>query len=326
MTTKTKAIVLENYGNVKNITLKQVDIEKPRKNQVLVKQNSVGVNFFDICYIKGQYKLPSLPSILGFEASGVIEEVGPEVKDFHVGDRVAYATYTIGAFQERRIVDQDYLINVPEYISDDIAAGTLMKGLMAHTLLFRVCLAKLAKNILINAASGGVGHILTQWAKYLECNIIGGVGSDEKIDFAKRNGCTHVINYSRENITEKIIEYTNNKGVRIAFDGVGNTTFLDSLKSLSPMGMMVSFGEASSKVAPIPLDQLTYNSRFVTRPVLKQYKSNQIELALSANEVFSLIKKNVIKPRVTTYDFKEARKAFDDIQNRKLLGSAVIKF
>lgn len=319
-----QAIILDKTGNADHLTIKKIEDPKPRKNEVVVKHTAIGVNFFDVCFRRDQYKISKMPAILGLEACGIIEAVGSEVRDFKVGERVAYATGGIGAYAEKRAINQNYLVVPPKNLTDVQVAGTLLKGLVAHTLLHRVYIAKRAKKALVHAAAGGVGHILCQWAKYLGLEVIGTVGSDEKIAFAKSSGCDHVINYQKQNLIEEIAKITNENGVGIVYDGVGKDVIEKSLECLWPMGMYVSYGEASGACEKLDLNHLVANSLYLTRPTMALYKSNRVELSLSADEVFAAITKGIIKPKITTYAFQDVVKAHKDLEDRKTTGSIVL--
>jgi NADPH2:quinone reductase len=322
-----QAIVLNKTGDVKQLKLdKKYPDPKPKKNEVVIRHTAIGVNFFDIAFRKGFYALPKLPAILGQEGVGIIESIGSEVKDYKVGERVAYATAGIGSYAEKRAVNQNYLINIPANLGDVEVAGTLLKGLMAHALLHRVYIAKRAKKILVTAAAGGVGHILCQWAKYLGIEVIGAVGSDSKVDFAKLHGCSHAINYQKNDLVSEVAKITNNGGVGLVYDAVGKTTLNKALQCLWPMGMCVSFGESSGAPDSINLNQLVGNSLYLTRPTLAMYKANRMELALSCDEVFACLQKGIVKPKITTYNFLDASRAHQDLESRNTTGSLVLKF
>jgi len=320
-----QAIVLKATGSEKNFAITEIEDPKFRKNEVLIKQTTIGINFFDILFRNGTYGLEKLPAILGLEACGVIEKVGSEVKDFEVGERVAYATGGIGAYASKRAIHQDYLIKVPKNITDDIAAAILYKGLMAHALLHRVYIASRAKRIFVSGAAGGVGHILCQLAKSLKLEVIGGVGSEEKINFAKSFGCDHAFNYNTKDIIEEIGNITNHHGVGIVYDGVGKDTLEKSINCLWPMGMCVSYGESSGPTNKLDLNMLVANSLYLTRPTMAMYKANRVELTLSASEVFSAVEQGIIKPKITAYNFKDIAKAHQDLESRKTVGSLILK-
>ena len=324
---KMQAIIVKKPGHASVLKIdKKYPDPKITKSEVLVKHTAIGVNYFDVCFRKDQYKISKTPAILGMEAVGIIEKVGSGVTDFKVGERVAYATAGSGSYAEKRAVNQHYLINPPDNISDTVVAGSLLKGLMAHALLHRVYVSVRAKKILVHSAAGGVGHILCQWAKYLGLEVIGTVGSDEKKSAAQGFGCEHVINYEKENLVEAVAKVTNHHGVGLVYDGVGKTTLGKSLECLWPMGMCVSYGEASGNTDALDLNRLVSNSLYITRPTLALYKANRIELTLSANEVFAAIEKGIVKPQIKTYLFADVAKAHKDLESRKTIGSLVLTF
>ncbi len=319
-----QAISLAKYGKAKDLKIVKVDSPKIRANEVLIRQAAIGINFFDICFRKGQYKISNMPATLGMEACGYIEAVGSKVKNFREGERVAYATGGIGAYCQKRALPENLIIGAQNKLTDIQVAAVLHKGLMAHALLHRVYIAKRAKKILIHAVAGGVGHMLCQWAKHLGLEVFGTVGSEDKIAFAKSLGCDHVINYSKEDFVQRIAEITDHSGVGLVYDGVGKDTLEKSLNCLWPMGMCVSYGEASGSTSPLDLNHLFTNSLYITRPTMAMYKSNRIELALSANEAFSIVERGIVKPQITTYEFKDIAKAHSDLESRKTMGSLVL--
>jgi NADPH:quinone reductase len=319
-----KLFILEKPGKVDGFKLIEVEDPKPAKGEVLIKQTAIGVNFFDIHFRKGDYKISKFPAVLGMEACGRVEQVGPGVTDYKPGDRVCYATGPIGAYAEKRVINQKYLITPPENLTDAQIAGSILKGLMAHTLLFRVHLAFKTRRILIHSAAGGVGQFLVAWAKSLGLQIIGTVGSDEKINIAKALGCDEVINYRKEDFLKRVAEITNNEGVGAVYDGVGKDTIMKSIDSLWPMGICISYGEASGAIPPLDLNALVPNSLFLTRPLLALYKSRRAELVMSANEVFSKISQGVLKPSITTYKFTDLASAHQKLESRTSSGSIVL--
>lgn len=320
-----QAFLLSKPGKHSNLELKNIADPKPQKGEVVVKHTAIGINYFDVCFRNGLYKLSKTPAILGLEACGIIEEIGIGVKDYKVGDRVAYATGPIGAYSEKRAIKQDYLVVPPQGLTDEQVAGSLLKGMMAHALLFRVYVATRAKRILVHSAAGGVGHFLCQWAKYLGLEVIGTVGSDAKMPVARSFGCDHVINYTSKDFLDEVDQITQSDGVGIVYDGVGKDTILKSIDCLWPMGMCVSYGEASGATPAIDLNALLLNSLYITRPTLALYKANRVELVLSANEVFQHIAKGILKPAITKYQFNEIPKAHLDLESRATTGSLVIK-
>ena len=320
-----QVITLAKAGAPSSFKIKEVEDPKITKNDILIKQTAIGVNFFDIAFRSGQYKLPQTPVVLGLEACGTVERVGSAVKDFKVGDRVAYATGGLGAYATKRAINQDFAIAVPDYISDEQAVAVLYKGLMAHALLHRVYIAKRAQRIMVTSVTGGVGHILCQWAKFLELEVIGLIGMDGKREFAKNIGCDLVINYKQQNVVDEVAKATKNTGDGVVYDAVGKETLESSISCLWPMGMCVSFGESSGSYESLNLNRLVTNSLYLTRPTMSLYKANRVELVLSANEVFGAVQKGIIKPKITSFNFKDVSKAHELIESKKSMGSIVLK-
>lgn len=319
-----QAIVLSKVGDAGHLKIEKLEDPKPKKDEVLIKHTAIGVNFFDVAFRRGQYHLAKMPAILGMEACGIIEEVGSAVTNYKVGERVAYATGGIGAYAEKRAINQHHLVIPPKSLTDMQVAAVLFKGLMVHALLHRVYIAKRAKKILVHSAAGGIGHILCQWAKYLGLEVIGTVGSEQKILVASNSGCDHVINYKANDFVAEVAKITDHGGVGLVYDSVGKDTIIKSLECLWPMGMCVSFGESSGATEKLDLNHLLTNSLYLTRPTLALYKANRIELTLSANEVFAAVEKGIVKPQITTYNFKDVVKAHKDLESRASVGSLVM--
>lgn len=320
-----QAITLAKTGGPGNFKIREVEDPKITKNDVIVKNNYIGINFFDIAFRNGTYKLPQNTTILGLEAAGVIENVGSAVVDYKPGDRVAYATGGLGAYATKKAVNQNHLVPIPNSVTDEQAAAVLHKGLMAHALLHRVYIATRAKRILVTSAAGGVGHILCQLAKHLGLEIIGTARSEEKTAFAKSLGCNHVINYKTQDITDEVAKITDHHGVGIVYDSVGKDTLEKTISCLWPMGICVSYGESSGAYQNFDLNRLVTNSLYITRPTMALYKANRIELNLSASEIFAAIQKGVLKPKITTYDFKDVAKAHQDLESGNTMGSLVLR-
>ena len=239
-----KAVKIEKYGGPEVLKIKEITLRKPVNDEVLIEHVAIGLNYIDTYHRSGLYPL-ILPSSLGLEASGIINEIGPNVSNFSIGDKVAYSAIPLGAYSTHRIYKSKNLVKVPEGIDLTLAATLMTKGLTTFYLLHKTYSVSSGETILFHAAAGGVGQILCQWAKSLGCKVIGTVGSDEKIQIAKKNGCDKVINYSREDFAKKVMELTNGKGVPVVYDGVGKSTLEKSLKYLKTRGMMISFGNAS---------------------------------------------------------------------------------
>lgn len=319
-----QAITITKTGDSSVLEIKNVNDPKPQGQEVLIRQTAIGVNFFDICFRRGQYQLAKMPAILGLEACGIVEAIGPEVIDFKVGDRVAYATGGVGAYAQKRVIHQHYLVVPPKNLSDVVVAGSLLKGMMAHTLIFRACNRVKAKRAIVHSAAGGVGHFLCQWAHHIGMEVIGTVGDDRKVSIATALGCKHVINYNKQDFLKEVARITNNEGVGVVYDGIGKDTMDKSLDCLWPMGICVSYGESSGNYNNMNLNSLVANSLYVTRPTLALYKANKIELALSANEVFQKISDGILKPHITTFKFEEVAKAHQALESKTTTGSLVL--
>ena len=321
-----QAILLHKIGGPENLKIENVEDPKPNKDEVIVQNKAIGINFFDHALRSGQYKLNKFPAILGLEASGVIVTLGSEVKDFKIGDRVAYVNSGMGAYAELKAVNVYNLIPIPSDITDEQVASSLLKGLMAHTLLHRVYIASLVKRILIHSVAGGVGHILCQWAKHLNIEIIGTVGSDDKMDYARSIGCSYVINYKTQDLVAEVAKITDYAGVGIVYDSVGKDTLSKSLECLWAMGICVSYGETSGAVENFNLNELVANSLYITRPTLTKYKNNRVELIMASNEIFAALTKGVIRPKINNYKFQDVVKAHRDIESKKTMGSLILTF
>jgi NADPH:quinone reductase len=311
-------------GGADKLRWEEVQVGAPGEGQVRVRNTAVGLNYVDTYQRSGLYPLP-LPFTLGSEGAGVVEAVGPKVKDLKVGDRVAYAG-PLGAYAEVLLRPADRLVKIPAGVDDQTAAAMMLKGLTAHYLVRRTYRVKKGDTILMHAAAGGVGLILCQWAKALGATVIGTVGSDEKAALAKKAGCKHVIVNSRENFVERVKAITKGKGVPVVYDGVGKDTFMGSLDCLSPLGMMVSFGNASGAVPPFNAGILAQKgSLFLTRPTLATYTASREDLVKAARELFAMVKSRKVRIAVNqTYPLREAARAQTDLESRKTTGSTVL--
>ena len=324
-----KKIIITKLGGPE--VLEYVDYKLESKisdNDVRIKQTSIGLNYIDTYHRSGIYPLPiKLPACLGLEASGEVIGLGNNVKEFKIGDRVGYATVPIGAYCEIRDFPASGLIKIPDTISNDTAASILLQGMTVEYLFERLYKIKKDEYILFHAAAGGVGLIACQWAKSIGCKMIGTVSTNEKAELAKANGCSFIINYKSENVVEKVKDITNNKGVPVVYDGVGNDTFNISLECLSLRGLMVSFGQSSGMVPQVDLHK-TFNpkSLYYTRPTLMHYNSNRAELENSSNTLFNKIINEEIKENITKiFDLKDASKAHSELQSRTTTGSIILK-
>ena len=320
-----KSIIIKNNGGPEVLELQDVNLEEPGPTEIKIKNLAIGVNYIDTYHRSGLYKLP-LPTGIGLEASAKIEKIGSEVKDFNVGDLIAYASMPIGAYAQERIIPSKIAVKLPNYITPKIAATLMTKGLTTNYLICKTYKLKAGETILFHAAAGGVGQIFAQWANSIGAKVIGTVGSDEKIKIAKENGYDYVINYNKDDFVKEVLKITNNKGVPAVFDGVGKDTFKGSIACLKPRGMMVSFGNASGPIEPVNVPKdIQAKSLFLTRPSVGHYFTNQKELQAGADEIFEKVKFGKIKINIfREYNLKDAKKAHEDLESRKILGPSIL--
>ena len=320
-----KAVKINKIGGPEVLKIEDITLGKPGNDEVLIEHIAIGLNYIDTYHRSGLYPL-KLPSGLGLEASGIIKEVGPNVSNFSVGDKIAYAGQPLGAYCTHRVYSTKNLVKVPENIDLNNVATLMTKGLTAFYLLYKTYTVKKGETILFHAAAGGVGQIFCQWAKSLNVKVIGTVGSDEKIDLAKKNGCDEVINYSKEDFAKKVMELTDGKGVPVVYDGVGKSTFEKSCECLQVRGTMISFGNASGALDPINVTKvLQPKGLYFVRPSMQQYLRNSDELNEAANMLFEKISSGKIKVEIhNKYKLDEVEKAHQDLEGRKIIGPAVI--
>ena len=320
-----KAVTIFKNGGPEVLELKDIKLDDPNSDEVLIKNEAIGLNYIDTYHRSGLYPV-ELPSNIGIEGAGIIEKIGPNVKDFKVGDRVAYAAMPIGSYATHRIFPTKKLVKVPNEIELENVVTLMTKGFTVFYLLHKTYQVKSGETILFHAAAGGVGQIFCQWAKSLGCTVIGTVGSDEKIKIAKANGCDHIINYTKENFSEKVKEITNGVGVPVVYDGVGKKTFNGSIECLKVRGMMVSFGNASGPLDPCNVTKsLAPKGLYLTRPSIAHYTSTREEIDEAAKKVFEMYKTKKFNLKIfKKYSLNEIVKAHKDLENRKILGPAVI--
>jgi NADPH2:quinone reductase len=320
-----KAVKIKKNGGPEVLDLEEITLRKPAKDEVLIEHAAIGLNYIDTYHRSGLYPL-MLPSGLGMEASGVIKEIGPDVSNFSVGDRVAYAAIPLGAYSSHRIYRTTNLVKVPKEIDFNIAAAMMTKGLTTYYLLHKTYPVSGNEVILFHAAAGGVGQIFCQWAKSLGCKVIGTVGNEEKVEIAKKNGCDEVINYNKEDFVKKVMEITDGEGVPIVYDGVGKSTFEKSLECLSVRGMMVSFGNASGALDPINVSKMLQpKGLFFVRPSMGQYLNTSEELSEAAKVLFEKISSGKINIEIfKKYKLDDIKQAHVDLENRKVIGPAII--
>jgi len=320
-----KSIIINKHGGPEVLELVDAAVKSPGPKHIRIKNLAIGLNFIDTYHRTGLYPI-KLPSGLGMEGAGVVEEIGSEVKIFSKGDSVAYASPPLGSYSDERIIPERIAVKIPDGITHKIAASIMTKGLTVHYLLFKTYKASAGETILFHAAAGGVGQIFCQWAKNIGCKVIGTVGSDSKIDIAKKNGCDFVINYNKESFDKKVLEITKNKGVGVVYDGVGKDTFEKSINCLKPRGMMVSFGNSSGVLNPIDVKKhIAPKSLFFTRPALTNYVSERSEFEESAASLFEAIKFGKVKIKIfKEYALSDVRKAHEDLEARKIIGPALL--
>ena len=321
----TRVVKIEQTGGPEILKFDTITLSKPGLDEVLIEHKAIGLNFIDIYHRSGLYPL-ELPSGIGGEASGIVKAIGSKVKDFSPGDKVAYAGAPLGAYSTERNYPTKNLVKIPDGINFDIAATLMTKGLTTYYLLHKTYPVSANETILFHAAAGGVGQIFCQWAKSLGCKVIGTVGSDEKINIAKKNGCDFVINYSKEDFTKKVLDITKGKGVPVVYDGVGQNTFEGSIKCLKIRGMMVSFGNSSGPVANIDVKKVIQpKGLYFTRPVMGQYLGTKDEIKEGADMLFEKVKLGKVKIEIfKKYKLEDAIQAHKDLEARKIIGPAVI--
>ncbi|ODT99278.1 MAG: quinone oxidoreductase [Rhodospirillales bacterium SCN 65-16] len=321
-----KSILIHENGGPEKMKLEDVDVGAPGPGQVKVRHTAIGLNFIDVYTRSGLYQTP-LPNAVGREGAGVIVEVGPRVKGFKKGDRVAYCG-VLGAYCEERLMGTDQLVHVPKGVSDEQAAAIMLKGMTTEYLVDHTPKGWLKKGdtILFHAAAGGVGLLFGQWAKARGYKVIGTTSSAEKAALAKKNGYKWVIDYSKDDIVAEVKKITKGKGVPVVFDGVGKDTWNASLDCLQPRGLMVSFGNASGAVPPVSLGILnTKGSLYVTRPSLGAYTATRAELEASAKSLFKMVKSGKVKIAIDQrYPLAEAAQAHIDLESRKTTGQTVL--
>ena len=320
-----KSIIIKKNGGPEVLELKEVEVGSPGPDEVKVTNFAIGLNYIDTYHRSGLYPI-KLPSGIGLEASGKIEEVGSNVTDLNKGDNIAYASVPLGAYSQQRIIPAKIAVKLPDGISHELAATLMTKGLTTNYLLTKTYKLKAGETVLFHAAAGGVGQIFAQWANSIGAKVIGTVGSEEKIKIAEENGYSNVINYSKDDFAIKVMEITKNEGVTAVFDGVGKNTFHKSLACLKTRGMMVSFGNASGPLEPVNVPKdIQPKGLYLTRPSIAQYFTNKKELQAGADSIFEKVKFGKIKIKIAKkYKLADANKAHIDLEARKLLGPAVL--
>ena len=320
-----KAINISKHGGPEVLELKDISLEKPKSDEVTIEHKAIGLNYIDTYHRSGLYPL-KLPTGIGAEGAGVITAVGSDINDFKVGDKVSYAGAPLGSYSTHRNYPTKNLVKIPDSVDFKVAATLMTKGLTTFYLLHKTYPVKKGEIVLFHAAAGGVGQIFGQWAKSLGCEVIGTVGSDDKIENAKKNGYDHIINYNKENFAKKVLKITNNKGVPVVYDGVGKNTLEGSLECLSIRGMMVSFGNASGPLSDINVPKLIQpKGLYLTRPSMQQYLSSKEEIDEASKTLFDKVTSGKVKIDIfKEYKLANVVDAHKDLESRKILGPAVI--
>lgn len=321
----TQAIRVHAYGGPEVLKWEKVEVGEPGPGEVRIKQTAVGLNYIDVYARTGFYPQPSLPFIPGIEGAGVVTAVGEGVKELKVGRRVAYAG-PIGAYAEERLIAADRVVRLPAALSDEVAASIMLKGMTAQYLLRRTYQVGPQTTLLFHAAAGGVGLIACQWAASLGATVIGTVGSAGKALIARAHGCAHVINYREEDFVTMVKAYTKGQGVDVVYDSIGKDTFPGSLDCLKPLGLWVSFGQASGPVPDFKITLLSQKgSLYATRPSIGNYTSTRKDLVATANDLFEVVGSGKVKIAVNeTYPLAEAARAHRDLEARLTTGSTVL--
>lgn len=321
-----KAIRIHETGGPEVLRWEDVDVGEPGEGQVLVRQDAIGLNYIDVYFRTGVYPNPGLPFVPGMEGAGTVKAIGPNVKDFKVGDRVAYGIGAIGAYADVRLVPADRLVHLPDEIDSKTAAAMMLKGMTAQYLLRSTYQVKPGDTILFHAAAGGVGLIACQWAKDLGATVIGTVSSEEKAKLASAHGCDHPVIYTKDDFVERVREITHGEGVPVVYDSVGKDTFMRSLECLRPRGLMVGFGQSSGGVPPLDIGILSQSgSLYLTRPTLMTYASKREDLVARSQELFEVVGRGVVKIEVRqTFPLKDAAEAHRALEARQTTGSTVL--
>ncbi len=319
-----KAVFVNECGGPEVLSYQDNHVNQPGLGEVLLRNTAIGVNYIDTYYRSGLYPA-ALPLIPGDQAAAIVEAVGPELSDFKPGDRVAYASKPLGAYVDERVIDADVLVPLPDGISDEIAGATLTRGLTAEYLTHRLYELQAGETVLVHAAAGGAGRILCQWANKIGAIVIGTVGSEEKVEIARENGCTEVLLH-QDDFVPQVKDLTAGKGVDVAYDSIGKATFMKSLDCIRSRGMMVSFGNASGK--PDSLDVLELAKRgclFLTRPTLYGYTRNRDDLLLSAERYFAAITSGLLSVETgVPFSLEDATQAHMHLEDRSLVGSPIL--
>ena len=321
----THAVRIHTNGGPEVLQWEEVEVAEPKTGEAIVRQVAAGLNFIDVYFRTGLYKVPAFPSAIGNEGAGVVEAVGDGVTEVALGDRVAYCM-SLGSYTQRRLIPAKQLVKIPRGITEEQAAAAMLKGCTVQYLIRQTYSVQAGETVLFHAAAGGCGLIACQWLKHLGVRVIGTVGTAEKADLARAHGCDHPIVYTEENFVDRVKELTDGRGVPVVYDSVGKDTFNDSLECLQPRGLMVSFGNASGAVEPFaPALLAAKGSLFLTRPTLATYTATRADLEKTSTDLFSVLSSGAVKVEVNqTYPLKNAAQAHRDLEARKTTGSTIL--
>ena len=319
------AIRIHAHGGPDVLRWEPVVAAQPGRGEVLIRQTAIGLNFIDVYERTGLYA-GALPSGLGREGAGVVEAVGPRVSGIAAGDRVAYASATPGAYAQERVMPADRVVKIPEGVSDRLAAAAMLKGLTARFLVRQTHRVRKGETVVVHAAAGGVGLIVAQWARHLGATVIGVVGSDAKAAVALQHGCHQALVLGRDDLAARVRELTGGLGAHVVYDSIGKDTFFASLDCLRPLGMMVTYGNASGPVPPVaPLELAKRGSLFLTRPILFHYIARRADLERAARELFEVIGQGVVRIEIgQSYALQDVAQAHRDLEARRTVGSTVL--
>ena len=322
----THAIHIYENGGPEVLKWEPHEPQEPAEGEVLVRHKAVGLNFIDVYHRTGLYPLPALPAVPGLEASGIVEQVGADVKEFKPGDRVAYAGVPPGAYSQVRCIPAHRLVKLPASVSFETGAAMMLKGMTARYLIRGCYPVKAGDVILMHAVSGGVGSIVAQWASHIGATVIGTVGSPEKAEKAKANGCRYPVLYEEEDFAAPVRNITDGRGVDVVYDSVGRATFTKSLDCLRPLGTMVTFGQSSGSVPPIDPGLLAAKgSLFLTRPSLMTYTEKREDLLAHAEDLLTVVENGAVKVEIgQTFPLAEAARAHRELEGRKTTGSTIL--
>ena len=321
-----KAVVINEFGGPDLLHVEERETPSPGPGEVLLRHTAIGVNFADIMMRRGQYLIvPDLPAIIGQEGAGIIEAVGSDVIEFSKGQIVAYVG-AVGAYAEMRTVPSNKIYPVPDGVSVEVAGSSLLRGMTVQYLLNQTYPVSAGETILVHSAAGGIGSLMTQWGKHLGAKVIGTVSTAEKEEIAKSNGCDLVINYSENDFSDPVMEFTGGEGVRVVYDAVGKDTFEGNMNCLGIRGYFINFGAASGPVPMVDPAKINSKSLYFNKSSLIHYTADRTTAQNMAGEFFALIQSGAIKPVVgQSYPLSEASRAHQDLESRKTTGSVVLK-